>query len=52
MADIEADPRLAYVCHLAGRLPLTLGICAGMIKRFGSSWKSQLVELLEEDKIG
>jgi hypothetical protein len=48
----STDPELTYICHLAGRLPLTLSICAGMIKRFGSNWKSDLLDLLREDKIG
>ena len=47
--DAEASAELMKISELCCRLPLTIGIAAGMLASFGSNWKGNVLEMLEED---
>ena len=50
MAELDSvQPAVVKVVHLCGRLPLTVGLAAGMIKKYGTGWEDAVVGMLTDD---
>ena len=47
--NAEISTELLNISTLCGRLPLTIGIAAGMIKTFGSDWRGNVLDMLRQD---
>ena len=50
--NAEASAELIKISDLCCRLPLTIGIAAGMLKSFGSDWQGHVLDMLQEDAGG
>jgi hypothetical protein len=47
--ELDASSELVQISSLCGRLPLIIGIAAGMIKSLGSNWRGNVLGMLQED---